>query len=637
MAFLAVMRSASQRPAVFDPNLQQLIAQAERERRQGQWPHALHLYRRALALAPQHPGLRTALSLLRRLHPLPGCLHQPEAQPRTLPSPADAAQLRELQAADRLGDLSFDWYSLSGQFQHALNNITRSSRIPLIVDAGTTRASSALWLARRWSQAEVVVLVQRPLDREAIAAAVAGTNVRFVEAQGSEITGPILPSLALLDQLLPATTHTPALLHLDADLVDMAALFSGEAFWLPQFPVVLIRGGLAADPQGRTLPQPYHHAFAAFGYETLRSGSVLVAFHRPRLVELAAADLVADPAAPAPQASEAAQLSGETVLEPGLVAFDGEWQFPAITEQRAFQLMRQRPNPVDGVLYVGFPWASLIDHLNNGTAKGRALLAELDRLLPHLQGASRRITVCQQIFFLQHRWIFERAGITDVFWPHTTIFAADPALRLHPFPLFAVQWQQPTDPEPSRDILYSFIGAHSTRLYLSNSRDLILSSLAGQPGALIQGNDGWFYEDLVYGVQITGRIGADDPRAMGTGPEEQRHRYIDSLRRSVFCLCPSGTGPNTIRLWEAIGSGAIPIILSDTFRPPGPRQLWDDAVFLLPDNAQGVMAIPQLAKQWAADPELLAAKRAGLRRLWQRYSPDTFITDIIELIDGLRG
>ena len=106
------------------------------------------------------------------------------------------------------------------------------------------------------------------------------------------------------------------------------------------------------------------------------------------------------------------------------------------------------------------------------------------------------------------------------------------------------------------------------RLYLSNFRDLILSSLAGQLGALIHGNDGWFH--------------AEDPRAMVTGP-------------------------NTIRLWEAIGSGAIPIILSDTFRPPGPRLLWDDALFFLPDNAQAVLAIPQLTKQCAADPELLAA------------------------------
>jgi len=25
-----------------------------------------------------------------------------------------------------------------------------------------------------------------------------------------------------------------------------------------------------------------------------------------------------------------------------------------------------------------------------------------------------------------------------------------------------------------------------------------------------------------------------------------------------------------------------------------------------------------------------------MRKLWQRYSPDTFITDILEVLDGLR-
>jgi len=631
------MGSASQRPAALGTDLQQLIGRAERERRQGRWAHALHLYRCALALAPHHPGLRAALLLLQRLHPLRGGLQPAEAEPRTPPPPADAAQQREAQADGQLADLSFDWWSLSGQFQHALHAILHSSRTPLIVDAGSTRARSALWLARRWPQAQVVVIVQRPLDREAIAAAVAGTSLAWLDPQGSDPAGAILAALALLDQPFPASTHTPVLLHLDAELGGLEALFGDDPFWLPQFPVVLIRGGRVADPQGRTLPQPYHHAFAAHGYATLRSGSVLVAYHAATLVQLAAADLLAGPAVATAEAAAVAPLSGETVLAAGLVGFDGEWQSPAITEQRAFQLIRQRQTPVAGVAYVGFPWASLIDHLNNGTAKGRALLAALDQLLPHLQGAARRITVCQQIFFLQHRWIFERAGITDVFWPHTTIFDADPALRLHPFPLYPVHWQAPTDPEPSRDILYSFIGARATRLYLSNTRDLILSSLAGQPGALIAGNDAWFYDDLVYGVQIRGTIAPDDPRAQGSGPEPQRRRFIDSLQRSLFCLCPSGTGPNTIRLWEAIGSGAIPIILSDTFRPPGPRQLWEEAVFFLPDTAQGVMAIPQLTRQWAADQALLAAKRHGLRTLWQRYGPDAFITDILDLLDSIRG
>jgi len=618
--------------------LQQLIGLAEQERRLGRWPHALHYYLQAKALAPHHLGVISSLALLQRVSAGRVLLREPPAgKPLELPPPADSAQQKEQEREESLNDLNFDWCSIGTQFQHAVNNINQRGRSPLIVDAGTTRASSALWLSRRWPQASVVVVQQRLIDREAIEAACTSTRIVRLEQQSHENFGDLIPPLSSLDRFFPASRYTPVMLHLDAELNALPALFEGEAFWLPQFPVLLIRGGLAADHQGRILPQPYHQAFAAYGYETFRSGSVLVAIHRTRLVDLASADFGEDVNISAEASSKQSPLDVELVLEPGLVAFDDEWQYPVITEQQAFKLMRQRQSPVPGVVYVGFPWASLIDHLNKSTSKGRVLLAILDRLLPHLQGTTRRITVCQQIYFQQYRSIFERVGITDVFWSHATIFDADPTLRLHPFPLFALQWQAQTNPEPERDILYSFIGARSIPLYLSNSRDLILEGLSGLPGALIHGNESWFYDDLVYGVQITGRIAVDDARAIGNGPEEQRQRYIDSLRRSVFCLCPSGTGPNTIRLWEAIGSGAIPIILSDTFRPPGPRQLWDEAVFFLPDNAQGVMAIPQLAKQWAAQPDLLDAKRAGLRRLWQRYSPDTFITDILELIDGLRG
>jgi tetratricopeptide (TPR) repeat protein len=598
----------------------------------------------ATALAPLFLSLVELYACRSALHPqLPAC------SPAPLPQPADQAQRDELERDRQLGELSFDWCAMGSQFKQALHGVTAEGRRPLIVDAGTLRGGSANWLAKRWPQALVVVLQRRKIDSACLALAAAnGAGFELRPAVPSavaqwladpELCGPISLPLAELDALYPSEQFTPLLLHLDTATTDIALLFSGPNHWLQQFPLVLIRGGLAADPQGRTLPQPYHQAFASGGYELLRSGSVLVAFNRPKLVELAAADLITGAIGSNDQASSGqagkpalpAELSGELVITPAVVAFDGEWQYPAITEQRAFQLCLERLPVAAGSIYVGFPWASLIDHLNNGTAKGRQLLQALDALLPHLQAYSRRITTCQQIFFQQHRWLLERAGITDVFWPHATIYDDDPSLRIHPFPLFPVNWQAPAEPEATREILYSFIGARATRLYLSNSRDLILDSLAGLPGALVHGNDRWFYQDLVYGVQIRGTISSDDVRAQTNGPEPERLRYIDSLSRSLFCLCPSGTGPNTIRLWEAIGSGSIPIILSDRFRPPGPRELWDQAVFVLPDTAEGVLAIPQRTQQWAADSQLMASKRAGLRLLWQRYGPDTFITDILEL------
>ena len=39
--------------------------------------------------------------------------------------------------------------------------------------------------------------------------------------------------------------------------------------------------------------------------------------------------------------------------------------------------------------------------------------------------------------------------------------------------------------------------------------------------------------------------------------------YKNTLSRSRFALCPSGTGPAIIRFLEALGSGAIPVVLSD--------------------------------------------------------------------------
>ena len=48
-------------------------------------------------------------------------------------------------------------------------------------------------------------------------------------------------------------------------------------------------------------------------------------------------------------------------------------------------------------------------------------------------------------------------------------------------------------------------------------------------------------------------------------------------------LCPSGSGPNSIRLWEALATGAIPIILSDTLDLPK-HELWKNAVLYVKEK-----------------------------------------------------
>jgi hypothetical protein len=40
------------------------------------------------------------------------------------------------------------------------------------------------------------------------------------------------------------------------------------------------------------------------------------------------------------------------------------------------------------------------------------------------------------------------------------------------------------------------------------------------------------------------------------------------MEETVYCLCPSGSGPNSIRLWEAIEFGCVPVLLSSKLELP---------------------------------------------------------------------
>ena len=55
--------------------------------------------------------------------------------------------------------------------------------------------------------------------------------------------------------------------------------------------------------------------------------------------------------------------------------------------------------------------------------------------------------------------------------------------------------------------------------------------------------------------------------------------FINVLKQSKFSLCPSGTGPNSTRLWESLSFGSIPVILADTYVLPKIKGVeWDKYV-----------------------------------------------------------
>ena len=108
-------------------------------------------------------------------------------------------------------------------------------------------------------------------------------------------------------------------------------------------------------------------------------------------------------------------------------------------------------------------------------------------------------------------------------------------------------------------------------------------------------------------------------------------QFKQVLKDSIFSLCPSGSGPNSIRLWESIAFGSIPVILADHYLPPGKEELWRQAAVFCDENSESIITLPDRLSLIANDSELLAEKRHAMRQLWLLYGPDCFIYDIIEL------
>lgn len=338
-----------------------------------------------------------------------------------------------------------------------------------------------------------------------------------------------------------------------------------------------------------------------------------------------------------------AQTPGRPLVRmPGIVGLDAEWQFPAITEQHAFRRLAATGLDLPGApLYVAFPWATLIDKLQTGAADASDLMAELGRVSAILPEGRRRVTVCQHIFARKYHYLFDMAGIDDVFWPHATLTdgQADPAheagIRFHPFPLYPVQTPEAL-PDASaeadgvaRPHLYSFIGARANDWYLTQSRNWILDLLGDDQRGLIRGRDGWHYQRVVYDGQIL-KNAADQPETLVDKSASEEFR--EALTGSVFALCPSGTGPNSIRLWESLAAGTIPVILADDWAPPGNPRLWDQAAVFCPETPEAIAALPDLLAGIAADPHRIAAMRHAMRQIWLLYGAPSFITDLLDFI-----
>ena len=296
------------------------------------------------------------------------------------------------------------------------------------------------------------------------------------------------------------------------------------------------------------------------------------------------------------------------------------WQRPNATEAFAAEQLGRADH------YLAYPWASWID-IARDHPPPPAPFATTPPTAP-------LATVGQHIEMLQHAALLRRCGVTDLFWCHATSAVHHHAgLRIHPFPLYPVRCATHPGglPLEQRRWLYSFQGVYRADLYLTPVRQWILD-LPQRSDALIASRRVWHFEQQVYREQVHGQSAN---ALLQQELDAEATDYAHALQQSVFALCPSGSGPNSIRLWEALGYGAIPVILADTLRLPGDPDLWHQAALRVPETAQAVAALPAQLETLRAEPARLAAMQAAGQQLWQRYGLPNFVADLQQWQGGL--
>ncbi|EGR1577626.1 exostosin domain-containing protein [Vibrio parahaemolyticus] len=248
------------------------------------------------------------------------------------------------------------------------------------------------------------------------------------------------------------------------------------------------------------------------------------------------------------------------------LVYDRHWQLPAKTELWSFELfMENKTFLPKNIEFIFFPWASLIDAIDHNNIKiANELLSALDNIPPRF--GIKRVTVAQHIFCDRYVEVFKRAKVSAIFWSHKRLnehcLSGVKILPYCLYPVMAMKYStSETIPLDRRKYLFNFIGSYQEGLYLSKIRQELFKLKGDAVNSIyIRKRNEWHFEGDVYRNQINGLL--DGELAVKKKLYEEKE-YVHALSNSKFTLCPSGSGPNSIRIWESLLFGSIPVILSD--------------------------------------------------------------------------
>ncbi len=111
---------------------------------------------------------------------------------------------------------------------------------------------------------------------------------------------------------------------------------------------------------------------------------------------------------------------------------------------------------------------------------------------------------------------------------------------------------------------------------------------------------------------------------------ERRRQFAETVFRSKFVLCPRGAGTSSIRLYETLAAGRVPVVLSDRWVPPvGPD--WEKFSIRWPQSS--VPALPEMLERM--EPRAEEMGRLARRAHDEWFAPDVVLTRQFDQLEAL--
>jgi hypothetical protein len=223
-------------------------------------------------------------------------------------------------------------------------------------------------------------------------------------------------------------------------------------------------------------------------------------------------------------------------------------------EYEAYKLLREDNN----LNYIAVPWTQI---LNSGWLtypNGKDPSYYYRALSKEKIFQQNNFTICQHDDYMSLKLYFKHLNITKVFSPLHNVnnHLEDTSIIPISFTTF-LEFE-----EKNKDILFSFVGSYTTHPIRKRMRNRIVG------------------DNIIY--RSSYHIDPDTFNNKINNKETEEKEYKDIMERSRFCLCPRGSSPSSVRFWESLQAGVIPILISDYWSLP--EWDWNNTIIKLSEK-----------------------------------------------------